>query len=614
MSIAVLPFNAGPDTRPNLARQLAAYAAEIVRVRTGAEVNSVNYLVRLDESPNPRLANVNAAEVLNEYQMIEQLFEQADIAVAVDGLLVENGENDFTLTIRHFERGNETPTSVDEYSLTPFTILNSMKDVIVKLAASAGQKVDETKDEELFGTTNGLAFQKFLEGFDAPTYIDKTQGRVAEEFSPESACDVLIEAAELDKEWEAPYIALLQLCRMCIQGQIGTAEITEKALNKAIELFPEDERAMVVLAELYQAIGNFQGATDVLEKAIKANDKEPALLTRLGIAQASMNMPVNAERNFRAALAMEGEDKPSLDFLAQVLQQTGRMHEVPALYQAQIDENAQNGGAYVKLAQALAGDGQIDEALKVFEKGIETVTENLVIKRFYAPVLAQREDFDRAMDFYEDCLDEAPADVQLNIEYAQTLMAAGRQFEVPKILREVLNLNPDQNTRANLLAWLLELEQPKRVESVGNAQKKLEAEDFQGALRDLKPMKNWLADYWKMWALLAAALNRTGEFEEAEETAKRLIDLFPGCEMAYAELATALGNQGKDEECYHAMRFGLTQCQGSIPIGINLGLAARRLGQEDEANAIAAGIREALAGQQPEIEPILAEIEGKTVV
>lgn len=612
--IAVLPFNAGPNTRPTIARQLAAYIAEIVRVQTGAEVNSVNYLVRLDESPNPRLANVNASEQLNDYEMIGQLFEQTEVGGAVDGLFVENGENDYTLTVRHFAKGNEEPVSVKEYSLSPFAVLASVKEMIQDLAAFAQASLEGKSDSDFLGTENGLAFLKFLEGFDAPTYIDKTQGRVAEEFTPEPAFNTLLESAALDKDWEAPYIAVLQLGRMCIQGQIGSAEMVEAAINKALEIVPDDERALVVLAELHQATGNFQGASDVLEKAIKNNETEPALYTRLGIAQGAMGMPVNAERNFRKAFDLEGADKPSADFLANVLQETNRGHEVPALFQSLVDADNQNAAAWVKMAQAYFGNENETAGIETFEKALSTVTENLPIKRFYAPVLAQKGEFDRAMDFYEDTLDEAPADPQLNIEYAQTLMAAGRQFEVPKILRDVLNLQIDQNTRANLLAWLLELEQPKRVEAIGTAQQKLESEDYQGALRDLRPMKQWMADYWKMWALLAAALNRVGEHEEAEETSKRLIELFPGCEMAYTELATALGNQGKDEECYHAMRFGLTQCQGSIPIGLNLGLAARRVGQNDEANAIARGIREALGSSQPEIEPILAEIEGNSVV
>lgn len=609
MTVAVLPFNAGPNTRPTLARQLAAYVAEIVRVRTGAEVNSVNYLVRLDESPNPRLANVNASEELNELDMVKQLFDQTEAGGAVDGLLVEKSDTEFELTARFFKKGESEPSETDTIVITPLTVLAEVRKLIIKVAGLAEQTIEDQPDEEFFGTKHGLAFLKFLEGFDAPTYIDKTQGMVAEEFSPEHSFQVLGEAAKLDKDWEAPYIAMLQLSRMCVNGRIGTADMVEAALKDLIEDFPQDERAHVVLGELYSAIGNHDAAANILEKAIQINDKEPALMTRLGIEQMNMGMPVNAERNFRKALELEGDDKPTMDWLANVLQNTNRAHEVPALWKEMIASNPKEGSFRVKLAQAQLAAGEEDNAAKTFEEALEAVEENTIVKRFYAPILAQKGDLDRAMDFYEDCLDEVPNDVQVNLEYGQTLMAAGRQFEVPPVLKNVLNMNPDPNTRAQVLAWQLELEQPKRVESIAVAQQKMEAEDFQGALRDLRPMKNWLGDYWKMWALLAACLNRIGEFTEAEEAATRLLNMYPGCEPAYAELATALGNQGRDEEAYNAMRFGMQQVQNSLPIILNLGLAAKRTGRMEEARDIARQLRSALGNSNPELDPVLDEME-----
>ena len=48
--------------------------------------------------------------------------------------------------------------------------------------------------------------------------------------------------------------------------------------------------------------------------------------------------------------------------------------------------------------------------------------------------------------------------------------------------------------------------------------------------------------------------------------------------------------------------------QGSLPIHLNLALAAKRFGKEDEARNLAKQIREAV-GPNPDIEPILQEIE-----
>jgi hypothetical protein len=48
---------------------------------------------------------------------------------------------------------------------------------------------------------------------------------------------------------------------------------------------------------------------------------------------------------------------------------------------------------------------------------------------------------------------------------------------------------------------------------------------------------------------------------------------------------------------------------GSVPIGINLGLAAKRVGRTDEARALAKQLREALRDHK-DLHPILDEMEG----
>jgi tetratricopeptide (TPR) repeat protein len=323
-------------------------------------------------------------------------------------------------------------------------------------------------------------------------------------------------------------------------------------------------------------------------------------------------MPVNAERNFRRALELEDESKPSADYLAAVLQQTGRDHEVPGIWKAIVAKYPESAQAHVKYAMSLIQTGKAAEGEKVFESALETIEDNAIIKRYYAPYLAQaKQDFDRAMDFYEDALDTAPNDVPTLMEYAQTLEAAGREHEVPQVLKNILASEPEQDIRATTLARLIELEQPKRVESVENASAKMESGDFQGALRDLKPLRNWLADYWKLWALLASAYNRTEQYVDAEEASMRLLQLYPGCEPGYGEAVQALGGQGKHQEAYFLMRQAAGQLPQSLPVFLNLGLAAKRVGNTDEARALAKQIREALA-QDPnrdQVEPILVEME-----
>lgn len=610
MPIAVLPFNAGPNTSAALARQLTNFAVEIVRQMPGAEVNLVNYLVQVDQDPaGPRYANVNASETLNEYQMLEQLFQQTQTPKVMDGLLVTDGDK-HTLDIRFFENGNENAYRSDHYEFASNEAFGPLRQMVEALATEAGGEfpAELKEDENLFGTDVGGALLRYFESYDAVQYINHTQGRVAVEFSPTQAMDGFLEAQKLDDGWESPYLGAVQLTRLCAQYQIGNPDEIEGKLKEFIALEPQDARGYFALGELQQARGGLQQANDSFEKAAQLQPDESAILTRLGLVQMQMGMPVNAERNFRKAVEMEGEDKPTMQFLAQVLTQTGRAHEVPALWKSMVDANPQNAAAHANLAMSQAQAGNEDEAIKTFEAALESLEDKTLIKRVYAPILAQRNEFDRAMDFYEDSLEIAPQDVALLVEYAQTLQAAGRDFEVPKVLKDILATEPEPNVRAQTQAWLTEIEQPKRIESVQNAQAQLEANNPEGALQALKPMRNWLADYWKMWLILAAAQNRAGNHAEAEEAAMQLIQMYPGCEPGYLELAGALGAQNKNEEVYNAMRYALTQVQGSVPIGLNLALAAKRLGRSDEARHLAKQIREAV-GNEPQLEQVLQEIE-----
>ncbi len=612
MKVAALPFNALEGTKPAYGRQISAFAAEQLRAHANAEINSVSFLTQIQEPDGVRMAFVNIGDDLLPYEQLKDLFQQAEVDVVMDGS-IKVTDDEIELTTRFSGKDSEEPIALDTQKFGKAEIFQKLHWLIKKLGDVAEIGLPELLSGETmeFGTDDPEAFLGFLEGYDSLNYIQQANGMVAKEFSPEGAIEALVASVSADPDFEGPYHVLVQLARACAHFRIGTPEMLEKALKRLIELVPDEMGAYFGLGEVYASLGDHARSAEWFEKAIQvqpAGQEDPALFTRLGLAQLQSGMPVNAERNFRKAMEKEGDDKPSADYLAGVLQQTGRAHEVPGMWKKIVDANPQNAQAQAKYAVSLYQAGKEAEAEKAFENALDTLEDTTIVKRYYAPLLVQKGDYDRAMDFYEDCIDVAPNDVQLLSEYAGTLEAAGREFEVPPILKSLLASNPDPNTRANALARLIELEQPKRAENVDNARKKMEEGDFAGAIQILKPLRNWLADYWKLWGMLASAYNQTGQFEEAEEAAKRLLELFPGCEPAYGELATALNGKGQTEEAYQMLRYAAANNPSSLPIYVNLGLAAKRSGRPDEAKGLAKQIREAV-GPNPELEPVLTEME-----
>ncbi len=613
LKVAVLPLNAAEGTKPQIGRQISAFVADQLRSNTEADIQSVSFLTQVEQDGVARTAFVNISDGLIDADQLKDLFAQSAVDLALDGM-VKPSDDGLEITVRFTHKDNLEGGAVVTSPFGPDNVFDVLHKLVKQLAEEAQISLPEnlSGDTMEFGTDNAEVFLKFLEGYDALNYIQQANGLVAREFNPEGAIATLIEAIEGDKEFEGPYQVLVGLCRACTAYQIGSFELIEKTLTTASELEPKDFGAFFALGELFQAANQLPRAIDNFEKAAQLNPEDPAILNRLGNAQASMNMFVNAERNFKKAIELEGPEKPSMDFLTGVLAASGRGHEVPALWKGIIDQDSQNANAHAKYAISLIQNGKKEEGERAFETGLEVLEDNVLVKRFYAPYLAQNDDLDRAMDFYEDCIDVSVTDVPLLVEYAQTLQAADREFEIPQVLQTILKSNPDPNTRANTQAWLIELEQPKRVESVQLAQEKLAAGDAEGAIRDLKPLRNWLADYWKMWAVLSSAYNRLGDHVEAEAAAKQLLEIFPGCEPAYGELREALNGQEKHEEAWQFMQFAFQNNSQSFGIFINLGIAAKRAGHTEEAQQITEQIN-GIVGQNPdmqeELKDILAELQ-----
>ncbi|QYK52761.1 MAG: hypothetical protein KF824_10910 [Fimbriimonadaceae bacterium] len=602
MQIAVLPFNAGPDTRHELARQFASFIVEITQGNTDAEINAANYMAQVQEGGIPKVAQINPAEVLNEAEMIQQFKGQAEMDYLVDGLFTEKSGGG-TLIVRVWGKDPEKPEQQEEFSYLPGGLYSALRSAIEMLVKLAGGSLapELAEDEALFGTKDTEAFLKFVEGYDALRYIEQSQGNMISTWDVAPYMEKLAEAVEADTDWEAPFMVLVQLCRMCTQMRIGNAENIEKHLKRLTEVEAEDSRGWFALGEFYEAVGNLQGSSEAFEKAANLSPEEPAIIHRLARIQLGLGMPVNAERNLRKAMDMEDDEKPSLDLLSEVLAQTGRVHEVPELWKDLIRQNPQNAKAHARYAMSLMANNRNEDAIRAFDEGLEVLEDNTYVKRYYAPILAQNPDeIDRAMDFYEDCIDVAPTDHALLWEYAQTLARADREFEVPDTLRTILSSNPDQNLAANANAWLIEIEQPKRADAVRDASIKAENADYEGAIKDLKPLRQWLGDYWKLWMVLASCYNQVSEFADAEEASRKVLEQFPACEPAYVELNNALAGQGKHEEAFGIMQIAFANMSGSLPIAVAYASAAKNMGNADEARRITGQIREAIKQQNAE--------------
>lgn len=624
--IVFFPLNVAEPLRPAFGRQFANYLREAFKVQPDTETNYLQAMSDIGDPKNPETAYVNFGEELNEHNFVRNLMGQMETDFAVDGLVKKDGDG-YGLTLRVF--GNEGEPSIIEQRFNRDGIFDAFRNIVRDIAPLTSTTLHAGFIDKMeFGTDSAESFEEFLLGFDAVTYVQQAGRRTSKEFDFSIAFGHLLKSLELDPDFVGPFEALLSLARLCAENGIGDFKLVESSVKKAIEYAPDDWKGHYTLGDIYTQVGNYMEAVAKLEKAIALYEKErvelqkeaesgesvevtpaePSLYTRLGLAQQGAGMVANAERTFKKALELEGPEKPTMDWMALLLAQTNRGHEIPGLWKSVIEEDRNNPHAWAKYALALMQNQDKSGAIAAFEEGMKATGDHALVKRYFAPILAGDGQFDRAMDFYEDCLDVTPDDPQLLLEYAKTLESANRSHEVPDVLNAVLNTNPDPNTKANVLAWLYEIEQPKRVEGVKLAQEKAEKEDFAGAVADLEPMIEWMQDYWKPWAMLADLYNRLGRWTDAEKAATHTINLFPGCEPAYVALGTAMMGQGKSDEAFSMLTQVLQANPGSLPVALQLGLAAKATGQMDIARQLARQIREAVGNENIELNQALEEM------
>lgn len=625
MRLATLPLNALEGTRPALGRQFVGYPVAYLRSLYGDEIASLSFFAQIDTEEGPKTAMINFSDTFLERGMLDNMFEQTGAEKSLDGLIEQTPEG-FKLNMRVHAKGTVEPVREVEWTFSKSETLDRLHELKLFIAETAGLELpEEVKSSTYFGTKDPEAFLRYLEGHDALSYVQQSEGQVSPEFDAKAGFDSLLAALDIDPNFREAIETLAALARLCTQYRIGSAEIVINALGSAIAKLPEETEFYVAHGDLLSAMNNPVGATDAFEKGLRYHEKQfgddvslaegdrrraerSLLYARLGASQFAMGMPVNAERNLRKASELEMPPKPSLSLLSTVLHATGRGHEALALLRDYVTSNPADEQGHVRLAMALLQNEKVDDAKAAFEDGLIKTEGNPLIKRYYAPLLVAQDSLDQAMDFYEDCLEEAPNDIPLLMEYAQTLDKADRSFEVPPVLQTVLASNPNLDTRAQVQGWLLELEQPKRAEAVMKARQKLQDGDPEGALKDLKPLRTWLADYWKLWSVLASAYNVLNQSAEAEEAAARLLQIYPGCEPGYFEMLAALSGQEKFEDAYQLMLRAQQLFPQSPGIVVNLALAAYRAGHREEARNIARQIREAV-GPNDELEGILAEIE-----
>jgi len=269
----------------------------------------------------------------------------------------------------------------------------------------------------------------------------------------------------------------------------GKKEESARLLASASELVGDDAETLNLIGKQHFDAGRLDAALDFLRRAVALDPGLAAAQTNYGVVLLRLGRDDDAMQAFRNAIRHDPDNGSAHANLGAQFFKRGALDDAVAHYRewVRIDPNSADG--YARLAVALSGLNKYDEAFKYFLRSFELAPDDPETRRAYGAALANADRLDEAIEQFRRSLSHRPDDALTLADLGQALMTAGQSAEAIEPLRRALRLdpalatasyrlgrilaeqrdfrgaidawgtgaehNPDDETLANALAWLL---------------------------------------------------------------------------------------------------------------------------------------------------------------
>ena len=256
-----------------------------------------------------------------------------------------------------------------------------------------------------------------------------------------------------------------------------------------------------------------------------------------------------------------------LAVLAVLSWRQSRMYsDIETLFQTTFDRNPDCWMAYNNLGLALAGRGQVDEAIADYQKALEVNPNIAEVHSNLGIALVGRGRVDEAVTHYRKALEINPDYAANHVNLGVALAGRGELDEAIGHYRTALKIDPDFPAAHNNLGLAL-AGRGEGDEAIAHYRRALEINpDFVAAHNNL-----------------ANALAARGEFDEAIAHFQEALEIKPDYAEAHYNLAGVLAYRGQTDEAVGHFRKALEIKPDYAEAHCNLGIALASLGQYEEA-------------------------------
>ena len=227
-------------------------------------------------------------------------------------------------------------------------------------------------------------------------------------------------------------------------------------LEKALDERPEAGEAQFVLGVARLQMGQPQQAVAPLRRAI-ALAENPERLNALAQATEQTGGPVEAERLYRRALALQPAAADIRTNLGRLLESQGRLDAAVAAYRTAIDEEPWLSEAHVLLGGALAKSGDLAGATRALREAITLEPDQPEALTNLGALLAQQGDVAEAGRLFRRAVQAGPRDANALANLALFQANQGQLREAQANAQAALQIDPRQATAQQVVQALRQM-------------------------------------------------------------------------------------------------------------------------------------------------------------
>ncbi len=298
----------------------------------------------------------------------------------------------------------------------------------------------------------------------APAYFHFLRGYLAE-LADDVPTALTEYHAALDVDPESVVLRVRLAALQFVSGAMPQAVAT-------LDAIPQDQARDAVMltrmAKIYAGAGQQDHALELYEDAIRVNPEEGAPYFSKGVLLLNLKRTLQAEEAFTRGLVRAPQSHLGYFYRGKALEAQGRRARAKEDYRHAITRAEQFAPAYQALALLHESDGNIQEAIQLYERLVTSGTPHAKnFRNDLVRLLLQYKRYGRALELFDQMIAEDPEDLNAHIRRALVSVEMDDSHRALADLKRLVHAHPSELRVRDYLGWV--------YEQVGDEQEAIEA-------------------------------------------------------------------------------------------------------------------------------------------